>query len=234
MNKSKIEWTDATWNPVTGCSKVSSGCMNCYAEKMAKRLKAMNNPRYKNGFNVTMHEDLLNSPVKIKKPSIIFVCSMADLFHKDVSDDFIEKVFQTMNNCPQHIFQVLTKRPERIQQMQSNLKFTSNIWIGTSIENLEVAERVNYIRNIPAKVKFLSCEPLLGSLDNLDITNINWIVVGGESGAGSRPIEISWVRELRDKCKRQNIAFFFKQWGGWNKKKNGRELDGHIYEEMPV
>lgn len=233
MNKTKIEWTDSTWNPVTGCTKVSSGCNNCYAEKMAKRLTAMKNPRYKNGFSLTMHPDLLNKPLGIKKPSMIFVNSMSDLFHEDVTDEFIFKVFDTMNKAHWHIFQVLTKRPERVNELKEQLNFTDNIWIGTSVENMAVSNRVDYIRDVEAKVKFLSCEPLLGSLHDLNITNIDWIVVGGESGSKARPIEEEWVRELRDKCSSRKIKFFFKQWGGWNKKKNGRHLDGKIYDEMP-
>lgn len=233
MNNSRIEWTDSTWNPVTGCTKVSDGCLNCYAERMAKRLEAMKNPRYLSGFKVTMHNDLLKQPLERKTSNIIFVCSMSDLFHKDVSDEFIIKVFKTMNQAHWHIFQILTKRPERIERMQSMLHFTDNIWIGTSVENMKVAKRVDHIRNIPAKVKFLSCEPLLNSIKELDVTNIDWVVVGGESGPRSRPMETDWVIEIRDKCLENDIAFFFKQWGGWNKKKNGRELEGKIYEEMP-
>jgi len=234
MNKSRIEWTDATWNPVTGCTKVSSGCTNCYAEVMARRLTAMGNPRYKNGFKLTMHPDLIRKPLSMKKPSMIFVNSMSDLFHEDVTDEFIKSVFETMNEANWHTFQVLTKRPERVFKMQDDLKFSENIWIGTSVENMSASKRVDYIRNIPAKVKFLSCEPLLGSLKELNIKNIDWIVVGGESGAKSRAIETNWVIEIKDKCKKENIAFFFKQWGGWNKKKNGRELEGKLYEEMPI
>ena len=233
MNKTKIEWTEKTWNPITGCSKLSLGCENCYAEKMAKRLHAMKNPRYINAFSVTMHFDLVEQPLKYKKNSIIFVCSMSDLFHEDVADEFIVKIFETMNKASWHIFQVLTKRPERLRAMCNKLVFTDNIWVGTSVESMDVSKRVDSIREIPAKIKFLSCEPLLGSLRSLNLDNINWVVVGGESGARARPMEIEWVREIRDKCEKNEISFFFKQWGGWNKKKNGRELDGEIYNEIP-
>ncbi|OTO76550.1 MULTISPECIES: DUF5131 family protein [unclassified Enterococcus] len=233
MNESKIEWTDSTWNPVTGCTKVSIGCDNCYAERMAKRLSAMKNPRYINEFKTTMHEDLLDQPLKKKKPNMVFVCSMSDLFHKDVSDEFIRSVFKTMNKADWHTFQVLTKRPERLKNLSQSLTFTDNIWIGTSVEHERYFKRVDLLRSIPAKVKFLSCEPLLGSLSGINLDRINWVVVGGESGPKSRNMEIDWVREIRDVCKKNEVSFFFKQWGGWNKKKNGRELDGRFYDQMP-
>ncbi|MFS1026834.1 DUF5131 family protein [Enterococcus casseliflavus] len=233
MNESKIEWTDSTWNPVTGCDKVSPGCNNCYAERMAKRLTAMQNPRYLNGFKTTMHEDLLDQPLKKKKPNMVFVCSMSDLFHKDVTDDFIHAVFKTMNKADWHTFQVLTKRPERLKKLSPSLTFTENIWIGTSVEHEKYLKRIDLIRNIPAKIKFLSCEPLLGPLSSMTLDQINWVVVGGESGPKSRAMEIDWVRDIRDICIKEDVAFFFKQWGGWNKKKNGRELDGKIYDQMP-
>ncbi|WP_270597983.1 DUF5131 family protein [Enterococcus asini] len=233
LNSTSIEWTDATWNPVTGCTKVSTGCAHCYAERMAKRLTAMGNPRYANGFKVTMHPDLINQPLKKKKESMVFVCSMSDLFHEDVSDEFIKSVFVTMNKAHWHTFQVLTKRPDRLNKMSPDLKFSDNIWIGTSIENERFLSRIDLIRDLPAKVKFLSCEPLLGTLKKMNLTGIDWVVVGGESGPGARSIEIEWVREIRDLCSNFETKFFFKQWGGWNKKKNGRELDGRIYNEMP-
>lgn len=233
MNESKIEWTDSTWNPVTGCDKVSLGCNNCYAERMAKRLYAMQNPRYLNGFKTTMHEDLLEQPLKKKKTNMVFVCSMSDLFHKDVTDDFIRAVFKTMNQADWHTFQVLTKRPERLKKLSPSLTFTDNIWIGTSVEHEKYLNRIDLIRDIPAKIKFLSCEPLLGPLSSMNLDQINWVVVGGESGPKSRSMEINWVRDIRDICLKEDVAFFFKQWGGWNKKKNGRELDGKIYDQMP-
>lgn len=233
MNESRIEWTDSTWNPVTGCDKVSPGCDNCYAERMAKRLTAMNNPRYINGFKTTMHKDLLDQPLKKKKSNMVFVCSMSDLFHKDVTDEFICAVFKTMNEAHWHTFQVLTKRPERLKKLSTSLVFSDNIWIGTTVENSKYLKRIDLIRDIPAKIKFLSCEPLLGPLTSMNLSGIQWVVVGGESGPKSRPMNIEWVREIHNICQQENTLFFFKQWGGWNKKKNGRELDGKIYEEMP-
>lgn len=233
VNNTKIEWTDSTWNPVTGCDKVSPGCDNCYAERMAKRLNAMGNPRYVDGFEATMHTDLLEQPLKKKKPHMIFVCSMSDLFHKNVTDDFIISVFKTMNKAYWHTFQVLTKRPERLNKLSSKLNFTDNIWIGTTVESARYFKRIALIKDLPARIKFLSCEPLLGSLKEMNLKNIQWVVVGGESGPKSRGMEIEWVREIRDLCIEENIHFFFKQWGGWNKKKNGRELDGKIHDEMP-
>lgn len=229
---SSIEWTEATWNPVTGCTKVSEGCKHCYAERMAKRLTAMGNPRYANGFNVTLHPDLIDAPRKWAKPRKIFVNSMSDLFHKDVPLDFIQKVFQTMNETPQHTYQVLTKRPERAAELSSYLNFTPNIWMGTSVENQRVIERMDYLKKVPAQIRFLSCEPLLGPLD-LELSNIHWVIVGGESGPGARPMEADWVRSIRDQCHEQNVAFFFKQWGGVQKHRFGRELDEQTYDEYP-
>lgn len=233
MNQSKIEWTERTWNPITGCSKQSEGCQNCYAEKMAKRLKAMKNPRYVNEFNVTIHRDLFNSPLSLKKPSIIFVCSMSDLFHEKVDFEIIGELFKVMEKANQHIFQVLTKRPERMVEFCRGKKIPDNIWLGTSVELEKYQYRIDLLNQIDVKIRFLSCEPLLGSLKNNRFEGISWIVVGGESGANSRDIDIEWVREIRDKCKNLNIPFFFKQWGGWNKKKNGHILDGKEYKEMP-
>lgn len=230
---SNIEWTEATWNPVTGCSKVSQGCKNCYAERMAKRLVAMKNPRYANGFKVTLHHDLIDTPKKWIKPRKIFVNSMSDLFHPEVPLDFIQKVFETMNETPQHSFQVLTKRPEKALELAHHLNFTNNIWMGTSIENSAVLGRMEYLKDIPAAVRFLSCEPLLGPLENMNLDGIHWVIVGGESGPGARPMEANWVRSIRDQCQEQNIAFFFKQWGGIQKHRHGRELDNQIYEEYP-
>ncbi|OKL37031.1 DUF5131 family protein [Domibacillus mangrovi] len=229
---SNIEWTEATWNPITGCTKVSEGCKNCYAERMARRLTAMGNPRYVNGFNVTLHPDLVDVPRRWVKPRKIFVNSMSDLFHKDVPLDFIQKVFQTMNETPQHSYQVLTKRPERAAELSSHLTFTPNIWMGTSIENQRVIERMNCLKQVPAHIRFLSCEPLLGPLD-LELSNIHWVIVGGESGPGARPMEADWVRSIRDQCQDQQVAFFFKQWGGVQKHRYGRELDEQTYDEFP-
>ncbi len=233
MNNTKIEWTEKTWNPITGCSAVSLGCKNCYAKKMANRLYAMKNPRYLNNFAVTVHEDLFNQPLKIKKSSFIFVCSMSDLFHESISFEIISQIFDVMKKANWHIFQVLTKRPERLLKFSKNHQIPDNVWIGTSVENDTVLYRVDILRKVNAKVHFLSCEPLLGPLKNLNLYNIEWVVVGGESGSNSRPIKKEWVLDIKDKCKMQNIPFFFKQWGGWNKKKNGSELDGKEYKEMP-
>lgn len=230
---SNIEWTEATWNPVTGCSKVSEGCRHCYAERMAKRLYAMGNPRYLNGFKVTLHQDLIELPKKWNKPKKIFVNSMSDLFHVNVPLDFIQQVFNTMNETPQHTFQILTKRPERALKLAPYLNFSENIWMGTSIENIDVIKRMDFLKKIPAAIRFLSCEPLLGPLDRMDLDGIHWVIVGGESGPGARPMEADWVRSIRDQCKEQNVAFFFKQWGGVQKHRNGRELDNEIYDEYP-
>jgi protein gp37 len=228
-----IEWTEATWNPVTGCTKVSEGCRNCYALRMAKRLHAMGNPRYANGFNVTLHPDLVDLPRSWKKPRKIFVNSMSDLFHKDVPLKFIQKVFHTMNETPQHTYQVLTKRPERLLELSPFLSFTPNIWVGTSVEDVKATSRIDLLRDVPAYVRFLSCEPLIGPLDNLNLQNIHWVIVGGESGPGARPMKEEWALSIRDQCKVQNVAFFFKQWGGVQKHKYGRVLDNQIYDEYP-
>ena len=230
--KTKIEWTEATWNPTTGCTKVSEGCRNCYAEKMAKRLQAMGTKRYRNGFQLTLHPDLIDLPLRWKKPRKIFVNSMSDLFHQEVPDDFIRQVFRTMNQASHHIFQVLTKRPERVAAMAHRLNWTPNIWMGTSVENMRVIERVAHLRQVPARVRFLSCEPLLGPL-KLNLDGIHWVIVGGESGPGARPMDGRWVREIRDQCIEAGVSFFFKQWGGVRKDKTGRLLDGRTWDEMP-
>ncbi|WP_409305594.1 DUF5131 family protein [Peribacillus sp. SCS-155] len=231
---SSIEWTDATWNPVTGCNKLSQGCKNCYAERMAKRLVAMGNPRYKNGFNVTLHYDLIDLPYKWRKPRKVFVNSMSDLFHKQVPLEFIQKVFNTMIGTPQHTYQFLTKRSERLLKLSPNLPWAPNIWAGTSVENDDVTFRVNHLRKTPAFIRFLSCEPLIGPLTNLDLEGIHWVIVGGESGPGARPIEADWVRYIRDKCEKEDVAFFFKQWGGVQKHRFGRILDDRTYDEYPI
>ena len=233
MSSSKIEWTESTWNPTTGCTKISSGCVNCYAEKMAKRLKAMGTPKYANGFKVTLHEDCLSEPYSWKKPKVIFVNSMSDLFHEDIPFEFIDKVFKVMNDNPQHIFQVLTKRAELLLEYSPKLNWTSNIWMGVTVENFEAKRRIDYLRQTTAAIKFLSCEPLISDLGKLDLENINWVIVGGESGPKSRPIKEDWVLDIFNQCKSIDIPFFFKQWGGVNKKKTGKELQGVIYQEMP-
>lgn len=233
MNNTKIEWTEKTWNPVTGCSGVSSGCKNCYAKKMAKRLHAMGNPRYVNEFEVTVHKDLFKQPLDIKKSSIIFVCSMSDLFHENVSFEVIGQIFDTMKKANWHIFQVLTKRPERLLEFSKMYDIPKNVWVGTSVENENVLYRVEILKKVKASIHFLSCEPLLGPLTELNLDNIQWVVVGGESGSNARSVEKKWIIDIRDKCQNSGVAFFFKQWGGWNKKKNGHELDGKTYKEMP-
>ena len=236
MNKTKIQWTEMTWNPITGCTKISDGCLNCYAARMAKRLKAMGNPRYINEFEVTVHKDLLEVPLDIKQPKMIFVNSMSDLFHKDVPDDIIIKVFETMNKAYWHTFQVLTKRPERVLEMDQAglLKWSPNIWMGTTVENDKYVDRIDKLRGTKANIKFLSCEPLLGSLKDISLKEIDWVIVGGESGPKSREMKKGWVLELKDLCEKDGVAFFFKQWGGINKKKSGRSLDGKTYDGYPV
>lgn len=236
MNKTKIQWTEMTWNPITGCTKISEGCLNCYAARMAKRLKAMGNPRYINEFQVTVHEDLLEVPLGIKQPKMIFVNSMSDLFHNDVPDEIIVKVFKTMNKAHWHTFQVLTKRPERVLKMDQEglLKWTSNIWMGTTVESDKYIERVNMLHNTKARIKFLSCEPLLGSLKDMILDKIDWVIVGGESGPKSREMKKEWILEIKEICEKNGVAFFFKQWGGINKKKSGRLLDGKTYDEYPI
>lgn len=230
---SSIEWTEATWNPVTGCTKISEGCRNCYAATMAKRLYAMRNPRYINGFNITLHEDLLQLPLKWKRPRRIFVNSMSDLFHKDVPFGFIQSVFKTMELAHWHTFQILTKRSDRLLELSRDLPWPQNIWQGVSVEDSRVINRINDLRQVPAHVRFLSIEPLIGPLDNLDLTGIHWVIVGGESGHGARPMLEEWVTGIRDQCSQQHVAFFFKQWGGVQKHRTGRVLDGRTWDEFP-
>lgn len=233
MSKSKIEWTESTWNPVSGCSKVSRGCDNCYAERMAMRLKAMGTRGYENGFDVTLQPHALDKPLKMKKPQVIFVNSMSDIFHEKIPDEYIIEIFEVMNKAHWHTFQVLTKRPKRLAKIAEKLNWTDNIWMGVTVEANEYVDRVNYLRDCPAKIKFLSLEPLIDSVDKLDYTGIDWAIVGGESGFGARVMQKEWVLEIRDRCQAENIDFFFKQWGGVNKKKTGRQLDGKFYDEMP-
>lgn len=234
MANSKIEWTEVTWNPITGCTKISDGCANCYADSFAKRLKAMGNVRYRNGFTPTVHEDLIDIPKSWKSPKKIFVNSMSDLFHEDIPDKIILKIFQTMNACPQHQFQVLTKRPERLIELDSRINWTHNIWMGVTIENDNYLYRADLLRQTGSYIKFVSAEPLLGSIKNINLDNIDWLIVGGESGPKSRPIEKLWVEELQNLAKEHQVAFFFKQWGGFNKKKNGKMLNGKIFQEYPI
>lgn len=231
---SSIEWTEMTWNPVTGCSKVSQGCKHCYAERMARRLHAMGSDRYRNGFEPTLHGDLVELPKHWKKPRVIFVNSMSDLFQDEVSDDFIRAVFSTMRACPQHTFQILTKRSGRLRRLGQELEWSANIWMGVSVENKRFFQRVNDLASVPAHVRFLSCEPLLGPLENLPLGQIHWVIVGGESGPGARPMGREWVESIHDQCRRSNVPFFFKQWGGVRKGRTGRELHGRTYDEMPL
>lgn len=233
MSKSKIEWTESTWNPVSGCSKVSRGCDNCYAERMAMRLKAMGTRGYENGFDVTLQPHALDKPLKLKKPQVIFVNSMSDIFHEKIPEEYIVQIFEVMNKAYWHTFQVLTKRPRRLAKIADKVNWTDNIWMGVTVEANEYVDRVDYLRDCPAKIKFLSLEPLIDSVDKLNYTGIDWAIVGGESGFGARVMQKDWVLEIRDRCKEENIDFFFKQWGGVNKKKSGRKLDGKFYDEMP-
>lgn len=233
MATSKIEWTEASWNPLTGCTKISPGCKNCYAEKMALRLQAMGSPNYVDGFKLRLHESALGIPATWKKPKLIFVNSMSDLFHEDVPLEFIKKVFGVMAENNHHVFQVLTKRSKRLRQLAPQLKWPQNVWMGVSIENMAYTYRIDNLREVPAAVRFLSCEPLLASLGPLDLDGIHWVIVGGESGPGARPMEKAWVTEIRDNCQQQDVPFFFKQWGGTNKKKAGKLLDGMIWHEKP-
>lgn len=233
MAQSNIEWTQFTWNPVTGCTKVSPGCKHCYAERMAKRLQEMGQPNYVNGFQLTLHEHMLELPLQWKKPQIIFVNSMSDLFHKDVPFDFIRRVFDTMRRAWWHQFQVLTKRSDRLFELSSRIDWLPNVWMGVSVENEDYTFRIDHLRETSAHIKFLSLEPLLGPLRNLNLERIDWVIVGGESGPGARPIAEEWVIDIRDQCVKAGVPFFFKQWGGVNKKKTGRFLQGRTWDEMP-
>ncbi|PSR19948.1 MAG: hypothetical protein C7B47_16530 [Sulfobacillus thermosulfidooxidans] len=233
-NRSLIEWTDATWNPVTGCTKVSQGCKHCYAERMAHRLQAMGSSRYVNGFRVTLHPEVLTVPLHWLKSRRIFVNSMSDVFHPDVPDEFIADIFSIMSQTPQHIYQVLTKRPERLARLAQKLPFPANVWIGTSIESQDVLYRIAWLQQVPAAIRFLSCEPLLGPLPDLPLDNIHWVIVGGESGPHARPMAREWVIEIRDQCITHGIPFFFKQWGGIQRQRAGRLLDGRTWDEFPI
>ncbi len=234
MAQSSIEWTEMTWNPTTGCTKVSAGCKFCYAEVMTRRLKAMGIDKYKDGFKLRTHEDSLLTPYGWKSPKIVFVNSMSDMFHKDVPLEFIKKVFHTMNNCPQHTFQVLTKRSDILLKYHKELTWSHNIWMGVSVEDERVMHRIDDLRKTNAKTKFLSCEPLIGPMPKMNLKKIDWVIVGGESGRTPRPMKPDWVLDIQEQCAKKKVAFFFKQWGGTNKKKAGRELNGKVYNEMPV
>lgn len=231
---SSIEWTEATWNPVTGCTMISPGCAHCYAARMAKRLHAMGQPNYRNGFQVTLHPHAIELPLSWRKPRTIFVNSMSDLFHPDVPLDFIQQIFGVMRQASWHTFQVLTKRAERLLSIDPELDWPTNVWMGVSVENEKYKSRIDHLRKTGAKVKFLSLEPLLGPLPRLNLKKIDWVIVGGESGPGSRPMDAAWVTDIRNQCAAKNVSFFFKQWGGFNKKKAGRALEGRTWDELPT
>jgi len=236
MASTKIEWTESTWNPITGCTKISTGCKHCYAEVMARRLKAMGQEKYKNGFELSLHPEVLKEPYLWKKGKMIFVNSMSDLFHKDVPLEYIQQIFKVIKENPQHVFQVLTKRADVLRYYDSEgwLEWPHNLWMGVTVENNDVTHRTENLRNTCARVKFLSCEPLLSSLPNMNLKGIDWVIVGGESGRTPRPINEEWVIDIKEQCQKANVAFYFKQWGGTNKKKAGSALNGKVYKEMPV
>jgi protein gp37 len=231
---SAIEWTESTWNPVTGCTKISPGCRHCYAERMTWRLQAMGQPNYANGFQPAVHERALDIPLRWKSPQTVFVNSMSDLFHDDVPEPFILDVFSVMHRAPRHRYQILTKRSKRLLDLDPRLSWAPHIWMGVSVENDRYVHRVDHLRRTGARVKFLSLEPLLGPLTNLDLSGIDWVIVGGESGPGARPMEASWAVAVRDQCLAAGVPFFFKQWGGFNKKKAGRLLKGRTWDEIPT
>jgi protein gp37 len=230
---SSIEWTEGTWNPVTGCTKVSPGCKHCYAERMANRLAGMNQPRYRNGFEVTLQPDLVRLPLRWRQPRVIFVNSMSDLFHEEIPESFIAEVFQTMLEAHWHTFQILTKRAERLAEIADRLPWPINVWMGVSVESPRYVHRIERLRSVPAAVRFLSIEPLLSPIPSVPLAGIDWVIVGGESGPGARPMEPDWVREIRDRCVGNGVPFFFKQWGGVRKGRTGRLLDGRTWDEMP-
>lgn len=234
MSMSKIEWTDATWNPVTGCSKISAGCVNCYAERMAMRLKAMGQRNYCNGFEVTLHEHMLKYPLAWKKPRTIFVNSMSDLFHESIPEEFFLKIFEVMKNAHWHKYQILTKRAERLSALEHMLPWPKNVWMGVTVEREDYRHRIDLLRNTNAAIKFLSMEPLLSDVPNMNLTGIDWVIVGGESGPGAREMQTEWVESIQEQCLRNSVPFFFKQWGGVNKKKAGRLLRGKTFNEVPA
>ncbi len=231
--KSSIEWTESTWNPVTGCTKISPGCSHCYAERMAKRLQAMGQTNYANGFQVTLHEHALSLPLQWKNPQKIFVNSMSDLFHEEVPFEFIQKLFAVMEKATWHRFQILTKRSGRLAELAGKLPWPENVWMGVTVENGDYTARIDHLRTVDSSVRFLSLEPLLGSVRDVNLKGIDWVIVGGESGPGARPMKEEWVRDVLRQCRTQAVPFFFKQWGGTNKKKAGRLLDKRTYDEMP-
>lgn len=241
MKTTKIEWTDKTWNPITGCNKISSGCLNCYAETMSRRLCAMRQKKYINGFEISLHEDALEEPLRWKSPHNIFVCSMSDLFNKDIPFEFIDKVMNIINYTPQHNYQILTKRANIMNEYFKNRKIPQNAWLGTTVEAGSVKDRIDFIRTLDAPIKFLSCEPLLEDLGKLNLDGIDWVIVGGESGSNARPMKLDWILSIKEQVEKQGSAFFFKQWGTWgsdgikrNKKANGKLINGKVYQEMPL
>jgi len=243
VKKTGIEWTEVTWNPTTGCDKVSPGCDNCYALTLAKRLKAMGAEKYQAdgdprtsgpGFALTLHESALQQPYRWGGRRVVFVNSMSDLFHAKVPLEFVRRVFQVIADTPQHTYQVLTKRSSRLPRIADKLDWPSNLWLGVSVEDAAHLNRVDHLRQVPAAVRFLSCEPLLGPLDGLNLDGIDWVITGGESGPGARPLEAEWVRQIRDQCVAEDVPFFHKQWGGRTPKAGGRELDGLVWNQMPA
>jgi protein gp37 len=231
---SAIEWTETTWNPLTGCTKISPGCKHCYAERMSLRLQAMGQANYANGFDLTLHEHMLELPLRWKKSRMVFVNSMSDLFHKDAPEEFIHRVFDVMRRASWHVFQVLTKRAERLAKLSACIEWPENVWMGVSVERADYTFRIDYLRQTGANTRFLSLEPLLGPLEDLNLRGIDWVIVGGESGPGARPMREEWVMDIRDQCLAADVPFFFKQWGGVFKCRNGRTLDGRTWDEMPV
>jgi len=229
----KIEWTESTWNPVTGCTKISLGCRNCYAERLALRLKAMGQPNYRNGFKVTVHPHVLDVPLRWRQPRTIFVNSMSDLFHKDVPFEFIRKVFDVICRASHHRFQVLTKRSRRLLKLSGRLPWPENIWMGVTVETADCISRMDHLRRTEAAIKFVSFEPLLGPIPQIDLDAVDWVIVGGESGPHARPMHPDWATDIRDQCLAAHIPFFFKQWGGTNRKKTGRTLEGRTWNDMP-
>lgn len=232
--RSSIEWTQSTWNPATGCTKVSPGCQHCYAERMTRRLRAMGSDKYAGGFRLTLHEGMLDLPLRWKAPQRIFVNSMSDLFHEDVPLQFVQRVFDVMARASWHTFQVLTKRSGRLAECSPFLQWPCNVWMGVSVENEDYTSRIDHLRQTDSRLKFLSLEPLLGPLPGLDLRGIHWVIVGGESGPGARPMARKWVLEIRDQCLAAQVPFFFKQWGGARRKTTGRLLDGRVWDEMPA
>lgn len=241
MKTTKIEWTDKTWNPITGCTKISQGCAHCYAEVMSRRLNAMGQEKYSNGFHLTLHEECLDEPLVWRQPHTIFVCSMSDLFHKDVPFEFIDRIMQTIRRTPQHRYQLLTKRAERMEEYFLTHDIPQNAWLGVTVEAQSSKSRIDCLRSLDAPIRFLSCEPLIEDLGELNLENINWVIVGGESGPQARPMREEWVLNIQEQCNRQGSAFFFKQWGTWgsdgikrNKHKNGKLINGKIFQAMPM